>query len=414
MQKRDISIPVILMTSHGTTDTAIQATNLGAFDYVIKPLEIDELLGELAPLIRMAMEISRPSKKRVHLPGTVADDLCSTPLLGDSKPMQEVYKRIGRVARSDVPVIIRGETGTGKELVVKAIHDNGPRKEKPFVAINCTALNEALLDDELFGHEAGAYTGANKLRKGRFEYADGGTLFLDEVGDMPRVLQAKLLRVLEDQQVSRIGSNESIKVDVRVLSATHRDLEAFVREEKFREDLLFRLNGVTILLPPLRERGDDLQILVEFFLERSAKSIGRALPILTDESWRKLRACTWPGNVRQLQNVIRRATLISRGARITPDDLQLTSGQVSSGGRGDGSGGDVDESQAIIAIRQAVGWALGNGRGNLYSMLHDLLERELIEASLKELDGNQAQVAKRLGIARNTLRARIQQYGLEP
>src|SRR5205823_7572309 len=217
-------------------------------------------------------------------------------------------------------VLIQGETGTGKKLVAKAIHTNSPRKNKPFVAMNCTALNENLLDDELFGHEPGAFTGAAKLRKGCFEYADGGTLFLDEVGDMPPPLQAKLLRVLESHEVPRMGTSESIKVDVRVVSATHRDLESAIADGKFREDLFYRLNGVTIQVPPLRDRGDDLVLLAEHFLAKAAHEAGRAPPAVEPGAWDVLRQCSWPGNVRQLQNAIRRAVLVCRG-QITAGDI---------------------------------------------------------------------------------------------
>src|SRR5437899_1117487 len=268
LQQRGLVVPVILMTGHATTNTAIQAMNLGAFDYVVKPLELGQLVDELEPLIAKALEIARPLKERVRLPGeTAPGDTSAAVLLGNSKPMQEVYKAIGRVAQSAAPVLIHGETGTGKELVAKAIHANSARGHKPFVALNCTALNENLLDDELFGHEPGAFTGADKLRKGRFEYANGGTLFLDEVGDMPPPLQAKLLRVLENQEVLRIGSNEPIKVNVRLLSATHQDLEAAVAAKSFRQDLYFRLKVVTVKLPPLRQRREDIPLLAAHFVK---------------------------------------------------------------------------------------------------------------------------------------------------
>ncbi len=288
LQQRGLGIPVILMTGHGTTDTAIQAMNLGAFDYVIKPMDYGPLVQELEPLIDKALELAQPLKQAVHLPGDAATPGTAPMLLGTCKPMQEMYKTIGKVAKSDAPVLVQGETGTGKELVAKAIHANSPRRLKPFVAMNCTALNENLLDDELFGHEPGAFTGAEKLRKGRFEYANGGTLFLDEVGDMPPVLQAKLLRVLENQEVFRIGSNEALKVNVRLLSATHRDLKAAVRDGKFREDLYYRLAGVTIRLPALRERGPDIPLLAEHFLHKVAENMGQALPAL-HESARQAR-----------------------------------------------------------------------------------------------------------------------------
>jgi DNA-binding NtrC family response regulator len=407
LEQQGINVPVILMTGDPTTDTAIQAMNFGAFDYVVKPLELDDLIAELDALIVKAMEIGRPLKEKVLLPGQDSLAVASAPqMLGNSKAMREVYKLIGRVAKSTTPVLILGETGTGKELVAKAIHSNSPRKDRPFVALNCTAFNENLLDDELFGHEPGAFTGANKLRKGRFEYADGGTLFLDEVGDMPEKLQAKLLRVLESQQVERIGSNEPKHIDVRVLCATHRDLTAAVAQQKFRQDLLFRLNGVTIQLPPLRERGeDDLRLLVDHFFRGIAVGTPRAPAAVSDDGWSKLLNHSWPGNVRELQNVIRRAVLVSSGAQVTAADIELGTPAAQDGPV---AGGD----DIVASMVQAVRLAMDSGRGELYQYLHDLLERELLRLALKEYGGNQVHTAKRLGLSRGGLRAKMEAHGL--
>jgi DNA-binding NtrC family response regulator len=406
LQQRGIRLPVIVMTSHGSADTAIQATHFGAFDYVVKPLTHEELDRQLAPLIAEALETVRPMPSRVRLPGEAAeDDTSGAELQGDSRAMQEVYKLIGRVAKSDDPVLIRGETGTGKELVARAIHSHSPRKRLPFVAMNCTALNENLLDDELFGHEPGAFTGGEKLRKGRFEHANGGTLFLDEVGDMPLPLQAKLLRVLERQEVTRVGGNEAIQVNVRLVSATHRDLETAIRDGSVRQDLFYRINGATIRLPQLRERGSDLRLLTELFVARAIDTTGRPLPTLHETAWEKLLAYSWPGNIRQLQYVIRHAVRVCRGSQIMPADIEF--GDQVPGGKGTG------EDEAIAGLERAIRWALSTGRTNLYRLLHDMLERELLKLTLTELDGNQAQVAKRLGIARNTMRARIHAYGLD-
>jgi DNA-binding NtrC family response regulator len=406
LQRRELGIPVILMTGHATTNTAIQAMNLGAFDYVIKPVELDQLVEELEPLIAKALDIARPLKDAVRLPGAADDaDSPASVLLGNSKPMQEVYKAIGKVAQSAAPVLIHGETGTGKELIAKAVHANSPRHPKPFVALNCTALNENLLDDELFGHEPGAFTGADKLRKGRFEYAHGGTLFLDEVGDMPPPLQAKLLRVLENQEVLRIGSNEPIKVNVRVLSATHRHLETAIREGKFREDLYYRLAGVTIRLPPLRERGADITLLAEHFLIQAAADTGRPGPALAESSREKLRGYSWPGNVRQLQHVMRRALLMCRGGQVLPADLEFVETATESATSG--------EEEAVAGLHRAIRWALSTNRSDLTALLNGLLERELLKLTLAELRGNQAQVAKRLGMARGTVIEKIRKYGLK-
>lgn len=407
LQQREIGIPVILMTGHATADTTIQAVNLGAFDYVIKPIDFGELFDDLQPLIAKALAIDWRPKERVQLPGeATTDDTAGPILLGKSKPILEVYKLIGRVAKSNVPVLIQGETGTGKDLVARAIHTNSPRKDKPFVAMNCTSLTESLQEDELFGHEPRAITGVEKLRKGRFEYANGGTLFLDEVGDMPLSLQAKLLRVLENQEVSRIGSNETIKVDVRIVSATNRDLETAIQEGKFREDLYFRLNGVAIWLPPLRQRDLDLRLLASHFVEKAAESIGRPVPTLQEGAWEKLLAYSWPGNIRQLRNILYRAVLMCRGPHILPTDLEFRRGDTA-------APREFTEDEAVASLVQAIRWAWNTGDKNLYPLLHDLLERELLKFALTELDGNKSQVSERLNMARNTVLDRIRKHGLE-
>jgi DNA-binding NtrC family response regulator len=409
LNEREIRVPVILMTSFATADTAIRAVNLGACDYLEKPDNFELLCAELIPLIANALEIDWRPKQVVQVPGeTAPDGTAGAPLLGKSKPMLELYAQIGRVARGHVPVLIRGETGTGKELVARAIHTNSPRKNRPFVAMNCTALNENLLEDELFGHEPHAFTGADKLRKGRFEHASGGTLFLDEVGDMPLSLQAKLLRVLENQEVARIGSNEPLKVDVRVLSATHRDLETAIHDGTFREDLFYRLNGVTIRLPALRGREMDLSLLVSHFLDQAAEGTGRRAPTLHPSAWDRLRAHPWPGNIRELRNVLSSAVLMCRGSQIMPCDLKLWGGAPDPAPRT-----PPGEADALAGMRQAIHWAWNAGQPNLWPQLQDLLERELLQHALAELDGNKSRVAERLNMNRGTVIKRLQAYGLE-
>jgi DNA-binding NtrC family response regulator len=396
MKQCGLRVPVILMTGEPTTDTAITATKLGAFDYVIKPLDLQELQDELEPLIREALEQFRPPL--VQLQSENLSEQCpGMLLLGKSKPMLEVYKRIGRFAQSNDPVMILGETGSGKELVARAIHTNSSRRDMPFVALNCTALVETLLDDELFGHEKGAFSGADKLRKGKFEHSDGGTLFLDELGDMPFRLQAKLLRVLESQEVCRIGDNEPIKVNVRIISATHRDLEAAVAEGAFRQDLLFRLNRLTIPLPALRERGDDLELLARHFLARAAQETGVPPPALPPSTLAELRRRPWPGNVRELQNVIYRAVRLCRGTQLLPEHIP--------------SPGPVPpQDPAGAHLHSLIQWAWESGKPRLQTFLQERLERELLRFALEELDGNQTQVAKRLGISRNTVIQWIEKY----
>jgi DNA-binding NtrC family response regulator/tRNA A-37 threonylcarbamoyl transferase component Bud32 len=386
MQERGIRVPAILMTGFATTDVAIQAMNRGAFDYVVKPDDFDALGRELEPLIARAAEIARAMKERIRLPGQAAADRPAGPvLLGTSKPMLEVYKLIGRVARSAAAVLIRGETGTGKELVARAIHSNSPRKDKPFVVVDCNAPDESELDDELFGHEAGAFTGADKLRKGSFEHATGGTLFLDKVGDLPLGLQAKLLHVVEGQTVQRHGSRQKVPIDVRLLAASRRDLEADVRDGRVREDLFYRLQEVTIRLPPLRERGADLQLLAEHFALLAAEKTGRPARTLLDSAWGKLRGHGWPGNVRELQNTLHRAVLISQGPYIQPDDLEFGSTLPGSShaGRDEPMATRAEdpapagEEEARAGLRQAIRWALRTGRSNPSPLLHDLLDQEL-------------------------------------
>jgi DNA-binding NtrC family response regulator len=409
LEEHQISVPVILMTGGPTSDIAIQATKLGAYAYVVKPLEFDDLLQELLPLIDEASKIARLTREHVRLPGEAAVGE-GPELLGNSRPMQEVYKLVGKVARSNVPVLIRGESGTGKDLVARAIHGNSPRRPRPFVAMNVTSLNENLLDDELFGHEPRSFSGAgDTLRKGRFEHAHGGTLFLDEIGDMPPMLQAKLLRVLENNEVVRIGGNEPLKVDVRVVSATHRDLTEATQTGKFRQDLLFRINGVTIRLPPLRERGhDDLRLIVEHLIVREANDDGRSVPTLTDAAWQKLCEHSWPGNIRELRNVVRRAVLICRGTQIGTEDLELGDSAAADAPSPPENHGDTNSDLA-----RAVQAALTTGQPNLHQSLHDALDMELLRRTLAECNGNQVQTARRLGLSRNGLRARLRALGLE-
>ncbi len=330
LKQQGIRLPVILMTSYGTADTAIEATRLGAYAYVIKP-GVGETFRELEPMIPRALAIDwRP--ERVRLPGDAAPDDGSGPqLLGNSKPMRKVCELIGLCADGDVPVLVRGETGTGKELVARSIHAHGPQKDRPFVVVNCTASDEDGLDDELFGHEPGAFPGADKLRKGSFEHADGGTLFVDEVGALPPRIQAKLLGVLESRAIARRGG-EPVPVRVRLLAATRRDLNAAMREGKFLEKLFYRLNQMPIPLPPLRDRGpDDLRLLVEHFLNQVARSTGRPVPALHADAWVKLHGYAWPGNVWELQNVVGRAALVCRGPCITAADVEFDVGASGEG-----------------------------------------------------------------------------------
>jgi len=408
--EQNVRVPVILMTSAHNDQTVIQAMNLGAFAYVIKPLADEEVLSELGPVLREALEITRrPQPVPLPRPGANQSEDHSS-LVGRSKPMLDVLMRIGRLARVDETVLILGETGTGKDLVAQAIHTNSPRNSKSYVVINCSALNENLLDDELFGHEPGAFTGGDKLRKGRFEHANGGTLFLDEVGDMPLVLQAKLLRVLENREVVRIGSNDPLRVDVRVLAATHCDLKSLVREGRFRQDLFYRLEGMTIHLPPLRERSEDVELLAHCFLNRLFGGTSSA-PSLHPDALAALRRHYWPGNIRQLQKVLCRAAGSARGAQIVLEDLDF--GELKPPLPCPPPAETVDLRGAVAALRRTIAWAWEHEKHDLWPWLQQHLECELLRFGLEQSGMSQVQLARRLGIARNTLRARLKQYGLE-
>jgi DNA-binding NtrC family response regulator len=399
--RRGCRVPVILMTSAHLDATAINAVNLGAFDYVIKPIDLDEFIADLRPIIERAAEVSR-RPAAVPLPENPAaepEPAEQSVIVGKSKPMIELLIQIGRLARLDDSVLILGETGTGKELVARALHTNSPRKNGPYVALNCSAFNEHLLDDELFGHEPGAFTGAVKLRKGRFEYAKGGTLFLDEAGDMSLNLQAKLLRVLDNHEITRLGSNEAISVDVRVLAATHRDLAAMVREKQFRQDLFHRLTGATIRLPPLRERKGDVERLADAFLARTFAD-SRAAPALHPQALQKLREHHWPGNVRQLQKVLRRAASVCRGSLILPEDVDFG---------GDDSPPAADDS--VSGLRSLIGSAWDGQPGRVWDYLHDLLDLELLSFA-QEQGVSLKKLAERLGKSRNYVRERLKHFGL--
>jgi DNA-binding NtrC family response regulator len=405
LRERGLEVPVIVMTGESTPDTAIQATKLGAFDYVVKPGTVQELVRELAPLICGALEIARPVQEvRVSPVAPPVTDAGLVLVGGKNKRMLEAYKLVARFAGTNDAVQILGETGTGKELVARAVHTNSPRKGKPFIALNCTAFTETLLESELFGHEKGAFTGADKLRKGKFEQCHGGTMFLDEIGDMPLALQTKMLRVLQDQTFERVSGSETITTDVRILSATHRDMDALIEEGKFRRDLYFRLNRVTIRLPPLRERPEDLPELVAYFLSRAADAANRPRLGITDATLEMLRAYHWPGNVRELQNVVFRAVGVCNGTQVLPAHIEFAANKPKPCPEGGG------EAAATAGLLRAVEWAWNTDLPDAWPTLHDRLECELLRFYLARL--NQTEVAKRLKMGRTTLVERMKKYGL--
>ncbi len=317
IRQKDARLPMVLITGHGTTDLAIEAIKRGAYDYLLKPLELAQLRG----LITGAAATRRLMTVPAAMPEVEPTPDQADVLLGRCPAMQKVYKAIGRVARQEITVLILGESGTGKELVARAIYQHSKRGNLPFLAINCAAIPESLLESELFGHEKGAFTGADRQRIGKFEQCTGGTVFLDEVGDMSPLTQVKLLRFLQEQAFERVGSNQTIQTDVRVIAATNADLEQMVSEGHFRQDLFFRLNVFPIRLPPLRERGDDLPLLIEHFARRFALELERPVQAIAPEAMEILRRHPWPGNVRELQSALKQAILHMKGQVLTPDAL---------------------------------------------------------------------------------------------
>ena len=317
LRQTDAKLPVIIMTAYGTTQTAIEAMKLGAYDYVLKPFDVPRLKA----LVGAALEAARAMKKVVSYEPLLESEDYDIGIVGRTEVMQDVFKLIGQLASSDATALITGESGTGKELIARAIYGHSQRSHKPFLAINCAAIPENLLESELFGHERGAFTGASTQRIGKFEQCNGGTLFLDEIGDMTPATQTKILRVLQNGTFERVGGNNPIKVDVRIIAATNKPLEQAVAEKQFREDLFYRLNVVRLRVPPLRERRDDIPLLANYFLKKVAEKNKQPLKGITDEALLALQTYAWPGNVRELENVIHRAMVVSKGDAIITADL---------------------------------------------------------------------------------------------
>ena len=393
-------LPILMMTAHGTTETAIEATQSGAYDYLLKPFEIPELLG----LVEQAVAASRLMTEPVQI-GEAGQ--ARNAIVGRSRTMQTIYKEIGRIAAKPVSVLIRGETGTGKELIARAIYQHSDRASAPFVAINCAAIPEMLLESELFGHERGAFTGAESRRIGRFEQADRGTIFLDEIGDMTPGTQVKLMRVLQEKCLQRVGGKEPIPVDVRVIAATHRDLETAIRQNQFREDLYYRISVVVLNLPPLRERKEDIPDLVGFFLQKYAAEFGMENPAIHPDAIEFLQTQPWPGNVRELENVTRKVLLLAQSYTISVEHVHAALAKINPPAPTVGKSFQayVDE---LLAAAQ---------RGDLtdaHARLHETAERVLISRAIELAHGNQAKAARWLGISRLTLREKLVSFGLHP
>jgi DNA-binding NtrC family response regulator len=390
-------VPIILMTAHGTAELAIEAIKWGAYDYLLKPFEMPDLLAMIAD----AVAHNALSADPVEVSNKQAP---SSALIGNSRVMQAIYKEIGRVAATSAAVLIQGESGTGKGLVARAIWQYGNRAMQPFIAVNCTSIPETLVESEMFGHERGAFTGAEARRIGRFEQAHKGTIFLDEIGDMTLPTQAKLLRVLQEKSLQRVGGREPISIDVRVIAATHRDLKIAIREKQFREDLFYRLNVVCITLPPLRNRPEDIPELVRYFLRQQSVEMGIDKPSIQDKAMQFLQQQPWHGNVRELESALRRALLVTPGYPITLKDVRRA--MLASAGPGEKS-----EQSLSLLVMENLARAKRGEAVEVYAELVGTLERELFAQAMKLASGNQLRAARWLGISR--LRHRLQKLGLE-
>lgn len=421
----DPRLPVILMTAYGTTQTAIEAMKLGAYDYLLKPFDVPRL----KELVFQALKAAREARQAVTLQPMLEAEDYEVGVIGRSEAMQSIFKLIGQVAATDATVLITGESGTGKELVARAIYHYSRRNELPFLAINCAAIAENLLESELFGHEKGAFTGATHQRIGKFEQCDGGTLFLDEIGDMSPATQTKILRVLQNGTFERVGGNETIQVDVRIIAATNKKLEEEVAHRQFREDLFYRLNVVRIQMPPLRDRKPDIRLLVDYFLRKLAGTGGKPKSI-GPGTLEIMESYSWPGNVRELENVLRRATVVAKGQAILPSDLPAgiatptpaptteacspatpkptTSAQLST----EVSPPPSPASPQEMDVQELAQALFRFGRSDPKLKIIPAVERVLVIECLKETRGNQVQAARLLGITRATLRKRIEKFGI--
>jgi len=402
-----VSTPIVIITAQNTMANAIEAMKRGAYDYLTKPFDVEEvrlLVQRVLEMRRQAADLTRleeQTRRRFEL---------GVELIGKTPGMQEIFKTIGRVAHTDATVLIQGESGTGKELIARAIHSHSPRWSGPFVARNCSAVPRDLLESELFGHERGAFTGATEQRAGVFEIAHGGTLFLDEIGDMPLELQAKLLRVVQERELTRIGGREVIKVDCRIIAATNQDLERAVQQGRFREDLYFRLKVVPIVVPPLRQRRGDIPELVAYFIEKVNREMGTNITGVSPEAQAVLNAHDWPGNVRELENTLVRAAVLAPGPTLMPRDLALATRETTVAAYDDMSLEEVVRLKLKEYFRQT----RDVEPTDLYALIMERVERPLIELTLERTRGNQLKAAAILGINRNTLHKKITELKIAP
>ncbi len=402
MQREYPDIPVIIMTAHSDLESAVSAYQGGAFEYLPKPFDVNEAVD----LVRRACKMRHEREAGKAAAEQESSLFGGREIIGHAPAMQEVFRAIGRLSKSSITVLITGESGTGKELVAKALHTHSPRANKPFIALNTAAIPRELLESELFGHEKGAFTGAYAQRKGRFEQADGGTLFLDEIGDMPAELQTRLLRVLAEGTFYRVGGHTPVKVDVRIIAATHQNLEELVHKGSFREDLFHRLNVIRIHNPPLRERREDIPSLLNHFLRRAAEELQVEVKTLSPKVTEHLQTLPWAGNVRQLENTCRWLTVMASGREIVMDDLptELL---------------DTDTHKMEVpsswekALTQYADFKLSKGANNLLGELNPIFERILLQSALKKTGGRKIEAAELLGWGRNTLTRKLKELGLE-
>ena len=407
-------VPVIIMTAHSDLDSAIQSYQGGAFEYLPKPFDVDEAVA----LVRRALAHAREARAALNNQSATAPaDIQTDGLIGEAPAMQEVFRTIGRLSQSHITVLINGASGTGKELVAQALHRHSPRRAAPFIALNMAAIPRDLIESELFGHERGAFTGATAQRQGRFEQAQGGTLFLDEIGDMPLEAQTRLLRVLSEGSFHRVGGHTAIRADVRIIAATHQNLEMLVRQGRFREDLFYRLNVIRIQLPTLSERREDIPRLAAFFLQQSARELGMAPRTLSPQVQQHLAQWDWPGNVRQLENVCRWITVMAASREVHLSDLPLDVQQAPKAAA-EGLPGNADNAGTAPitwehALGQWAGNALRQGQGDLLQQALPAFERIMITTALRHTAGGRRDAAQLLGWGRNTLTRKIKELGLE-
>jgi DNA-binding NtrC family response regulator len=404
-QALDRRLPVIFMTSGAGSQTAIEAIELGAYDYLAKPLRLTQLNEQVLKALETRRMMNVPVALSVSEPDEVNVDL----FVGRSSQILDVFKSIGRVAKQNVTVLVRGESGSGKELVARALYQHSDRANRAFMAVNCAALPDTLLESELFGHEKGAFTGADRRRIGKFEQCNGGTIFLDEVGDMSPLVQGKVLRVLQEQRFERVGGNETIETDVRLVAATNRDVEKMVEEGTFRADLLYRLNGVTIFIPPLRERAEDIPLLLQYFLNRARTDLKKLeIEGVSPEALDLLQRYSWPGNVRELYSVVRQAVLKATGPVIVPEMLppELLGKAPTTRSR------DVPSGLPDADLQRYIEERLGCSSTNLYAETLEMMERYLLTRVLRQTGGNQKQAAEILGITRGKVRDRIATFDI--